>query len=307
MKNNHAELELDALPVYGLFALVVRHQSFTHAARLAGLARSAVSQRISRLEATLGVELLRRTTRRVTPTAEGLRLFERCLPLVEQAERLRRDLHEDLDAGPLCVNAPLSLSQVCLARLLVDFQAESTGAIELSLENRVIDLLETRADVVVRVSHDVPPEAVARRIGETRLMVVASRGYLERQGAPATPQELLHHRCLRYTSSRSEWQFGERARAFAVPVTGPFSSTEGTVIKAWVLADQGLAVLPEFMIADGLRTGALRPVLNDWPKAPLGVWAILPAGRRASPRARQFANFLGRKLRLVLPQAAHDG
>lgn len=307
VKNNHSQFELEALPVYGLFALVVRHQSFSRAAELAGLARSAASQRIARLEKTLGVQLLRRTTRRVTPTEAGLRLFERCLPLVEQAERLRRDLHAELDAGPLRVNAPLSVSQLGLWRLLVDFQAESPGVIDLSLDNRPIDLLETRADVVVRVSRDVPEDQVARRVAETRLVVVGSRQYLARHPAPRAPQDLLHHRCLRYASSRSEWQFGEGVRAFTVPVTGPFSSTDGTILKRWVLADQGLAVLPTFMIADELRDGSLRTVLSDWRNDVLGVWAILPAGRRAPRRAVELAKFLGKKLRTVLPSITPRG
>jgi DNA-binding transcriptional LysR family regulator len=302
VKNNQPELELEALPIYGLFALVVRHQSFSHAAQLTGLARSAVSQRIARLEKRLGVELLRRTTRRVTPTEAGLRLFERCLPLVEQAERLRRDLHAELDAGPLRVNAPLSMTQVCLARLLVEFQATSPGTIDLSLDNRPIDLLETRADVVVRVSRDVPEDQVARRVAQTRLVVVGSRGYLEKHPAPAAPQDLVHHRCLRYASSKSEWQFGEGVRAYTVPVTGPFSATDGTILKRWVLADQGLAVLPTFMIADELRDGSLQTVLGAWRHDVLGVWAILPAARRAPKRAVALTQFLAKHLRAALPK-----
>lgn len=302
MKNNQPDLELDALPVYGLFALVVQHQSFSRAAQLAGVARSAASQRISRLEKKLGVELLRRTTRRVTPTEAGLRLFERCQPLIEQAERLRRDLHADLSAGPLRVNAPLSVSQLCLARLLVEFQVGSPGVIDLSLDNRPVDLLETRADVVVRVSRDVPEDQVARRVAETRLVVVASRSYLQRHPAPRAPQDLVHHRCLRYASSRTEWQFGSGARAFTVPVTGPFISTDGTILKRWVLEAQGLAVLPTFMIADELRDGSLATVLGDWRNDVLGVWAILPAGRRAPKRAVALANFLGKRLPAALPQ-----
>lgn len=302
MANNDAELELESLPLYGLFALVVRHQSFTVAARISGLARSAVSQRIARLETRLGTELLRRTTRRVTPTEAGLRLFERCVPLLEQAERLRSDLKRELDAGPLRVNAPQSLTQVCLARLLVRFEASTPGTIDLSLDNRVIDLLETRADLVVRVSQDVPADQVARRIGETQLVVVASPKYLEVHGAPESPQELVHHRCLRYTPSLSrEWRFGEGARSFTVPVTGPFIATDGMVLKTLVLADQGLAVLPTFMIADELRSGALVQVLKTAPKEKLSVWGILPAGRRAPERAKRLIDFLARNLRAVLP------
>lgn len=304
MANNEPELELESLPLYGLFALVVRHQSFTHAARISGLARSAVSQRIARLETRLGTELLRRTTRRVTPTEAGLRLFERCVPLLEQAERLRSDLKSELDAGPLRVNAPQSLAQVCLARLLAQFEASVPGTIDLSLDNRVIDLLETRADLVVRVSQDVPADQVARRLGETQLVVVASPKYLAAHGAPETPQELVHHRCLRYTPSLSrEWRFGEGARSFTVPVNGPFIATDGMVLKTLVLADQGLAVLPTFMIAEELRSGTLVRVLANAPKEKLSVWGILPAGRRAPNRARRLIEFLARNLRTVLPSA----
>ncbi|MDX2015079.1 MAG: LysR family transcriptional regulator [Myxococcaceae bacterium] len=301
MENNRLELEL--LPSYGLFALVVKHRSFAEAARQAGLARSAVSQRIARLEKHVGAGLLRRTTRRVTPTEPGLRLFERCLPLLAEAEALGAGLHDDA-SRPLGVNAPASLMHACLGALLDEhLSATPDVSLELTLENRSVDLLETRDEVVVRVSREVPKELVARRVAQTRSLVVASPGYLSRAGRPETPDQLMHHACLRYSvsSAAAEWRFGRTGRTFSVPVRGPLAATDGLVLERFCLAGRGLAVLPEFMVAPAVARGALVPVLEAWERPPFGVWLILPGGRRASPRARALVSFLGRRLPSALP------
>jgi len=298
--DNH--LDLEQLPLYGLFALVVKHQSFSEAARVAGLARSAVSQRIQRLEAHAKAQLLRRTTRRVTPTEAGLQLYERCAPLLDQAQALERPL-DTAASAPLKVNAPLSLVNACLGELLVRFHAEHPGpGIDLTLDNRTIDLMETRADVVVRVSRELPVDLVARKVSQTELHVVASPGYLARRGVPEAPQDLVHHHCLRYSASTvGEWRFGTGHRSFAVPVDGPFVANDGAVLKGFAEAGLGLAVLPTFMIASELASGALVPVLKAWPRPPLAVWAILPGGRRAVKPARTLVDFLARHLDAALP------
>jgi DNA-binding transcriptional LysR family regulator len=306
MVNNQTEPDLELLPLYGLFALVVKHQSFSEAARLSGLARSAVSQRIQRLEAHAQTQLLRRTTRRVTPTEAGLRLFERCLPLLDQAQLLSGCLQMRQEEGPLRVNAPLSLVHACLGELLVRFQTELPGAtVDLSLDNRTVDLLETRDDVVVRVSHELPADLVARKLSQTTMRVVGAPAYLARAGVPEAPHELVRHACLRYTASSgsAEWRFGSGKRSYTLRVDGPFSASDGSALHQFARAGMGLAVLPTFMVADDLRTGALVPVLEEWARPPLTVWAILPAGRRASRRARLLAEFLARHLDGVLPRA----
>lgn len=295
-------LELDRLPLYGLFVLVVKHQSFTDAATATGLARSAVSQRIQRLEALVGAQLLRRTTRRVTPTEAGLRLYERCVPLLDHARAVEAGLTGTAGA-PLRLNAPASLMHAALSDLLVQFTTSTGTVIDLTLENRTIDLLETRDDLVVRVSTEVPDGLVAKRLSTTRLLVVGAPSYLRSAPVIAAPQDLVHHRCLRYRTSpgSSEWRFGAASRSFTVPVEGPVIANDGLVLRRLCLRGVGLAVLPEFMIAEELRTGALTSVLTEHQRA-MTVWAILPAGRRAPAPARALATFLSKTLEQAMPR-----
>lgn len=296
-------LELDRLPLYGLFALVVKHQSFTVAASETGLARSAVSQRIQRLEAIVGAQLLRRTTRRVTPTEAGLRLYERCVTLLEQARQVEAGF-TGTGAAPLRVNAPASLVHACLGSLLAEFTSSTGTVIDLTLDNRTIDLLETRDDLVVRVSQHLPTGLVARRLAQTRLMVVGAPASLRGRRPITAPQDLVHHPCLRYSAStnNAEWRFGAPRRTYAVPVEGPMIANDGQVLRRLCLEGVGLAVLPEFMIANDLRAKALEPVLPAHDRT-MTIWAILPSGRRAPASARALATGLSKSLVRALPHA----
>lgn len=296
--------DLDRLPSYALFALVVKHRSFSEAARQSGLARSAVSQRIRRLERSHGVELLRRTTRRVTATEAGALLYERCARLLEHSEGLSRRVDAGRLAGPVRINAPLSLVNACVRGLLVQFAGRHPGlVVDLVVENRQIDLLESRDDLVLRVARELAPGTVARRLAQIRMVVAASPAYLAAAGTPKHPRELVHHRCLRYgmRPSRTEWRFG--GGDLAVPAEGPFIVNDGGVLKDLMLEGQGLLILPEYMVAAELRSGAAVRVLADFALDVQTCWAVLPAGRTASRPARLLADHLARSLPAALPRA----
>lgn len=295
---------VDRLPLYALFALVVQHQSFSEAARLTGLARSAVSQRIQRLEALVGTPLLRRTTRRVTPTEAGLTLFADAARLLEQADALAHTFDAELLGGRLRVNAALNVVTACLGEVLARFSARNPEvAVDLRVENRAVDLLETRDDVVVRVGRAVPPDAVARPLFDDELVVVGSPGYLAQRGTPSEPHELAHHRCLGYANMRpeEEWRFEVRRRAYSAPVRPSFTADDGGVLKQMAMAGQGLSSLPGFMVADDVRAGRLVQVLAHHARPRLRCWAILPAGRKATRRARLLVDFLAKELPPAVP------
>jgi DNA-binding transcriptional LysR family regulator len=295
-----AELDLELLPSWGLFALAVRHQSFAEAARRAGVTRSAVSQRIARLEAHLGAELLRRTTRRVAPTAHGLALFEAASRLLEDANALDAAGSQERTEATLRINAPGSLFGSGLANVLSAFRQQSPGPLELSVENRAIDLFETRDDVVIRVARQLPPGVVGRRLGSDEALCVAAPAYVEKHGTPDTPQSLLRHRCLRYrpTPAEVEWRFTPaRGAPFSVPVTAQWTVDDGATLLQLTRAGEGVAVMPGFLVRSELAAGALTRVLPTWKLATLEVWALLPAGRKSPPRARAFVDFLARRFK----------
>ena len=296
-------MDLDLLPLYGLFALVMRSQSFSAAAKETGLTRSAVSQRIARLEERLGVELFRRTTRRVEPTTHALSLYEAASRLLDDA----RGLHQlgPPREVPLRINAPLSLVSAAISGLFPEFVKLSPGPIELTVENRPIDLLAAQDDVVVRAARQLPPSVVGRKLTTDRMVAVAAPGYLAKRGSPQTPHDLLRHRCLRYrpTAAEVEWRFvPPKGEPVIVPVNATYFLDDGSVVQDLVRRGEGIAVLPSFMVRQDLDAGALVRVLERYQIATLELWALLPAGRKAPPRAKAFVELLGKKLPAALPR-----
>ncbi|MDP1825161.1 MAG: LysR family transcriptional regulator [Archangium sp.] len=296
-------IDLDLLPLYGLFALVLRAQSFSAAAKETGLTRSAVSQRIARLEARLGVELFRRTTRRVLPTAQGLALYEAASRLLDDTRGLQ--LLGPPKETPLRINAPLSLVTAALSELLPEFVKDSPGPIELTVESRPIDLLEAKDDVVVRVARQLPGGVVGRKLATDVIVAVASPGYLAKHGTPTTPHDLLRHRCLRYrpTPAEAEWRFTPpRGPPVTIPVSPPWIVDEGSVLQQLVRQGEGVGTMPSFMVKADLDAGVLVRVLPGFKLSSLELWALLPAGRRSPPRARALIELLARKLASRLPR-----
>ncbi|MFT3710722.1 MAG: LysR family transcriptional regulator [Archangium sp.] len=299
-------MDLELLPSWGLFALAVRHQSFAEAARRAGVTRSAVSQRIARLEAHLGVELLRRTTRKVAPTAHGLALFEAAQRLLDDASALDDAGTKDREEAPLRINAPGSLMAWStllgsgLTTILTAFRQTSPGPLELSLENRPIDLFETKDDVVIRVARSLPPGVIGRKLGTDEVLCVAAPAYVEKHGQPETPQALMRHRCLRYrpTAADVEWRFtAAKGAPFSVPVTAHWTVDDGITLLQLVRAGEGIAVMPGFMLRSEIAAGHLVRLLPTYKLATLEIWALLPAGRKSPPRARAFVDFLARRFK----------
>ena len=293
-----AAMDLDLLPHYGLFALVLRSESFSAAAKETGLTRSAVSQRIARLETKLGVELFRRTTRRVAPTAKGLELYAAASRLLDDSRGLQ--LLGPPKCTPLRVSAPLALATAALTSLFPEFIRQSPGPVELTVENRPIDLLAAEDDVVVRVARQLPDGVVGRKLATDVIVAVASPGYLQKHGRPASPPELTRHQCLRYlpTPAEAEWRFSPpRGPAVTVvPVSPPYFVDDGMVMQQLVRDGAGIATMPSFMVKADLDAGLLERVLPGYKLSALEIWALLPAGRKSPPRARALVDLLARQL-----------
>jgi DNA-binding transcriptional LysR family regulator len=275
---------LDDLPSLLCFARVVENGSFTGAARALGISKSVVSTRTAALEARLGEQLLLRTTRRVTTTAAGLRTYALARQMAEAASAATSDASE-AGRGTLRVSAPVTLAQQHLAAPLAAFARRSPGTrLELLLDDRIVDLVQERIDVAVRITKPQDSALMARRLAWTSIRVCAAPSYLAARGRPERPEDLLRHDCLRYGLMRAdhEWRlYGPKGR-IAVDVRGAFETTNGTMLREAAIAGLGLAILPRFMIADALRAGALETVLDDYAPRPIGIYAVR-SGRRAPP------------------------
>lgn len=280
-----------------LFAQVVQLGSFTQAARQAGLAKSAVSRRIAMLEERLGARLLLRTTRKLSLTGEGMRYYEHCAALVAAARAAEDAVAgaSDLARGPIRINAPVTFAQMYLARALARFLAENPAIeISLSVDDRMVDLVEGGFDLVIRVARLRDSTLVARRLASARIGLCAAPSYLARHGTPATPADLVSHNCLRYAlvPAEREWRFGRRGARVHVPVRGNLAVTDGTVLRQAALAGLGLAILPSFMVATDLAAGRLVSVLEDQLRADIDINAVYASRRQLPLRTRKLLDFL---------------
>lgn len=293
-------LTLDDYSSLALFARVVHHRSFSAAAREAGVAKSAVSRRVARLEATLGVRLLARTTRALTVTEEGLRVYEHAAALVASF-RAAEDAADGQGQvrGNLRVNAPVTFGQMHLTRAIAGFvERFPEVCVDLSMEDRQVNVVEGGFDVVLRIGQLDDSGLIARKLVSDRLVVAGSPAYLTARGTPETVSDLAAHNCLHYSlvSRASEWRFRRGGKEISVPTRGNFSASDGTALREAALAGMGLVVLPSFMVAAEVRAGRLRLVLEGARRAAIGIFAVTPHRSHAPARTRAFIDFVARHL-----------
>jgi DNA-binding transcriptional LysR family regulator len=298
-------IEFEDLPTIALFARVVELRSFTKAAEEAGLGKAAVSQRIARFEARLGVQLLRRSTRKLSLTESGMQLFEHASSLVELTRAADDALSEGrAPRGRVRLNAPSSIHRGRLARALLSFLERAPDvSLSVTLDDRMVDLVEGDYDVVLRV---VPPSgrsAVSRKIGTDRIVVVGAPEYLARAPAVTTPYDLVQHVCLRNSAipARVDWRFGDGRRAFSVPVRSRLESSDFELLHAAALAGHGLLVSLRMTVEGDLESGRLRQVLPEYTAAPLGIYAIFAERGRPASASRALVDHVARELRAAAP------
>lgn len=249
-----------------IFSRVVELGGFSPAARAAGMTPSAVSKLIARLEARLGARLLNRSTRQLQVTPEGCAFYERAkriLADLEDAERAA-GLGEQ-PVGRVRINTSASYATHVLAPLLPEFLALHAGiTLDIILTDAVVDLLAERTDVAVRAGPLKSSSLIARKLGETQLVVVAAPAYLSRCGEPRTIAELQAHNRLGfgYTRAVDGWPLRENGKAVIVPATGRIQASDGEALRYLALAGVGLARLSAFTVRQDIAAGRLVPVLG---------------------------------------------
>ena len=281
-----------------IFARVVEANSFSAAARRLGLSKSAVSKQIAALEDRLGARLLNRTTRRLSPTEVGAALYERCARVaaeVEEAEQIVTRLHT-APRGVLRVNAPVSFGHLHLAPVIPDFMAQYPELqVELTLNDRFVDVVEEGYDMVVRIGLLRDSSMVARKLASSGSVLCASRAYLDRHGDPKTPGDLADHDCIAYSylAEPREWRLIDgQGHRHTVRITGRLTVNNGDAILAALCAGGGIGLLPAFIVQDAVVDGRLERVLPGYDIPELGIYALYPHARHLSPKVRAFVDFL---------------
>jgi DNA-binding transcriptional LysR family regulator len=292
---------MDRLEAMRHFVRVAELGSFSALAQQMGVARSVVTRQIASLEAHLGTKLIARSTRRLALTSAGAEYLEKCrviLNLVDAAESgVAAERHAP--RGPIRLSLPLSFGRRYLSRLLLEFaQRHAEVGLDLDYADERSKLIEEGIDLAIRITRRLAPADVARRLGTSRLLVVASPDYLARHGAPAHPRDLLHHECLAYTGSATphRWEFLVDGKVQAFEIRTRLQANNGEVLVEAARAGFGLNAAPEFLVMDELADGRLRRTLADFAPIELGIYAMLPGNRHVPHRVRVLLDFLAERL-----------
>lgn len=285
-----------------LFAAVIEHGSFSAAGRVLGLSPSAVSRGIDRIEARLGVRLLLRTTRAVSPTAEGqayLLAARRILADLDDAEQQIAD--QGAPRGRLRISAALSHGRLCVVPLLGAFGALYPHIlIDLALTDTLVDIAGGQADVAIRFGPLADSMLTARKLGETRRVIVASPDYLARHGTPRDPEDLHEHNCLNFSFRRAEpvWPFRRAGQDFALSVKGSIEANNGETLGQLAALGAGIARVGAFSVAQEIASGSLVPLLDAFNPGDVElIHAVFVGGNSTPARVRVFVDFLADRLR----------
>jgi DNA-binding transcriptional LysR family regulator len=287
------------------FLAVTNGGSFAAAAKALRLTPSAVSRCIARLEARLGVVLIQRTTRSLTLTPEGERYRDRITGLLAEMDEVEHGLSQDQrePRGPLRINASVPFGMQCLLPILPRFLDRCPAVtVDLALSDTLVDLIEERADIAIRIGPLRDTRLRAKKLGRSAMALVASPDYLARKGTPAHPDELERHHCLQFSFRRAidSWPFRIGSRIVHRPVESAFLGNSGEVVRMMAVAGGGIARLGRFHVAADIATGRLVEILAPFnPGDGEDIHALYAGHARLALRTRAFLDFL--EAELVLP------
>ncbi|MNX40294.1 HTH-type transcriptional regulator DmlR [compost metagenome] len=287
---------MDRLTALRVFVCVVEQGSLSGAGEKLEMSRAMVSRYLAELERWMGARLLHRTTRRLSLTGPGEEALNRAramLALGEEMEHLaiRSD---EAPKGQLRITSSYSLSEALLVQAADDYLARYPGtAIDILLLDRTVNLVEERIDLAVRITNDLDPNLVARRLGTCHSVVCASPAYLARHAPLQQVQDLALHNCLTYTYfGKSLWEFQGPDGPESVPVSGNLSANISNLLLAATLDGAGISLQPGYSVQAHLESGALVPLLTQWQPKQLGVYAVYGTRKQMSPLLRSFLDFL---------------
>ncbi|ASC74145.1 LysR family transcriptional regulator [Halomicronema hongdechloris C2206] len=280
------------------FTQVVIAGGFAAAAREMGLSRSAVNKLVINLEDHLGVQLLHRTTRQVTPTATGLSFYERCVAILEdlqEAELAATQMQTEV-RGSLRINAPMSFGTRHLAPALAEFLASYPDLqVELALSDRFIDPIEEGFDITIRIAQPpTSPSLIVHELMPVQRVLCATPNYLNKKGWPQHAQDLSQHSCLHYgyLATGNQWILEGPDGRHAVTVNGALCCNNGEVLRQAALQGLGIALLPTFIVGDDLQHGTLHPLLTDYTAPAIAMSVIYPVNRHLSAKVQLFTECL---------------
>ncbi|MGR7923213.1 LysR family transcriptional regulator [Zobellella denitrificans] len=269
-----------------LFAQVIELGSFSKAAEANSLANSVVSKRIARLEEELGSTLIHRTTRRLTLTEAGQVLYQRARLVAQSAQEAFDAVtgYSQALQGHIRMSVPTISGELLLAEAVAEFcELHPAISVDMSLENRFVDLIGEGYDLVIRTGHLDDSSLIARHILDSRWTICAAPAYISRHGKPQAPEDLLQHNCLIYSYQESgarDWLFSRQGEIYPLRVSGHFSTDNAAALRKAAIAGFGLAYVPRCLVYPDLQAGRLVELLPRQVGKVLGIYAVYPYSRQ---------------------------
>jgi len=301
---------MDVFASVKAFVAVAGEGGFAKAARKAGAATSSVTRRVDALEEHLGTILLNRSTRSVTLTPAGEAYYVQAARILSDLEEANRSVSElsGPPRGLLRVSLPVAFARLHVAPIVSEFLKLCPGIeLELLMTDSVVNLVEERIDLAIRIGSLESSSLVARKLAPHRRVVCASPDYLETHGEPRVPADLAKHNCLTFSYSTGDrtWRFGRAGQDEQVRIGGNLCANHSETLREAALAGLGLLLMPTWLIGADLAQGRLKPVLADWQanvgrnasraQQEGGVYAVYLPDRRVSAKVHAFTEFLSRK------------
>lgn len=291
---------MDRLECDRMFIAVMETGSFAAAALRLNTSSGQASKLVARLEQDLGVRLINRTTRALSPTEVGQSYYQRIRGILEDLDGLDDEVRTrgTTPRGRLKLTAPLTFGTLRLVPALNDFALRyPLIELDVSFTDRMVNLVDEGFDAAIRAGWVGDSSLIGRKLASMGTRVVASEGYLAHHGTPTHPLDLREHACVLDSNFRDpgQWRFAEGGEAFTVPVTGRLRYSNAEACLNAAVMGLGLANVPDFVCSGALAMGRVRAVLTKFEVEPGGIWAIYPPGRHLAAKVRVLVDFLAER------------
>lgn len=288
---------MDKYKAMQVFVEVAKLEGFSNAARQLHISTTAVSRYVMELEDWLGVQLFNRTTRHLSLTEAGRAYLDRCNHIVddiENLERTSRDMKEK-PQGKINVTAPVFMGRRFLGEILPVFLEKYPGIrLNLQLVDRYVNLIDEGFDVALRISNQPVSNLISRKLGDMHMVMVASPAYLKTQGVPKTIKDLQNCNCIvdSVADYLDRWPLVNKNTQTNIRVPSNLSINNGELVREMALAGMGITLLPDFFVANDIKTGRLVEVLRDKINKQGTISVVYPQSRYLSSSVRVFVDFL---------------
>lgn len=279
------------------FISVLELRSYTAAARQLGISRSHLSKQISSLEDNIGVRLLNRTTKHVSPTDIGQSYYDTCVRSINQLEEAEASLGALRSAprGSLKILSPKSLAILELVDFTRSFVKRYREIdVSITIEDEFLDIVEHGFDLALRFGEQPSSSLMARKLATFDFIPCAAPDYIKKHGLPRHPSELQDHNCLRHSdlAKNSTWNFHGKSDALSVAVRGPISSNSTVFLRECILRGEGIGFMPSYSVRGDLKCKSLVRLLTKYVTPTLPLYVVYPGGRHLTAKVRMCIDFL---------------